>query len=114
MAEFKLFQKVRSKAPSVNPLKLIYYLSVFMTVFSGGYILYAYQYDLLLDMILVVPIFTLFYPVMLMGTAAYLVKHVLKKKSLFELAGMASGGDGLGSALSGLTQQEDEEDGDEE
>lgn len=76
-------------------IKMIFVLSVVTSLSTGLTILYLLWQGLLLDVIYLTPLFALFYPISLVLGLVYGVKYVFQKKSIFELAGMASSGDGL-------------------
>lgn len=73
----------------LNSTKLIYYLSVFSTIASFGTMAYGYYTTDLITIVMMLPIFTLFYPIALIGTVVFGIKRVLKSKSVFELIQMA-------------------------
>lgn len=95
----------------MNKFKIVYLISLLFTALSTGVISYGLHTGNLIQVIYALPIFALFYPLALMFTAGYMVKHTLQNKNLFDLMSMASGsdsGDGLGM-LKGIASEDGEE-----
>lgn len=93
-------------------LKLIYYLSAFMTLFMGIAIAYTLWEGLLLSTIMLMPFFIVFYPIALVGTVGYFVKRSLKNMSIMDM--MSSFGGSSKESASIFGSQKEQENKEEE
>lgn len=91
-------------------LKTIYVVSLLGTLFSAGMIGFTLHQNLLLDTIFFTPLFAAFYPIALIGTAAYGLKRVVKQMSLLDLMDKAGIDAGLGGMLSSGMNFDEEDD----
>ena len=91
---------------SVDWFKVIYIFSSLVTVLGFTAMAWSYLTGHLLDLLLIIPVFTVFYPIALLGTIAYTLKKAVKEISISKLLQLTGDSSGIESLMDFGTQGE--------